>query len=441
MTSWDAKVTRVDEPEPGLLTLSYHAGGHDETLALVTLPGALDVGLLDQRPRGATATPSTTQLRHHVEGARIRRVDRGKRSIRVLLARGEQELSLIVAPTKPYGAWWLRRTGSEVVLRAPGAPAATPEPEESSNICDRSELRARGSVVLQGHREARLRQLQRALYRDLKRLRKKRDAVLGDLARTEQAEELQEKANLLLAHSSEIQPGATVLEAPAWNEPSRLVRIELDPRATPAELAQRFFALAKRLKRGQVVAPERLAAVEAELKKLEALWKEAPHHEPGALASRLEELGVAATEPKERERRRRRKATRLSYREFSSTDGTPILVGRGAADNDRLTLRTARPHDLWLHARGVSGAHVVVRLDKGRTCPSDTLVDAATLAAHFSDLRAEKVVDILYTPRRFVRKRKGSPVGSVTLDREKVLAVRVEPRRLARLLATETKPV
>ena len=115
-------------------------------------------------------------------------------------------------------------------------------------------------------------------------------------------------------------------------------------------------------------------------------------------------------------------------------------MGRGAADNDRLTLRTARSHDLWLHARGVSGAHVVVRLDRGRSCPAETLVDAATLAAHFSDFRKEEVVDVLYTPRRFVRKHRGSPIGSVTLEREKVIAVRVEPPRLERLLSSERKP-
>jgi predicted ribosome quality control (RQC) complex YloA/Tae2 family protein len=87
----------------------------------------------------------------------------------------------------------------------------------------------------------------------------------------------------------------------------------------------------------------------------------------------------------------------------------------------------------------VTAAHVVVRLAKGKSCSPETLVDAATLAAHFSDLRGEPVVDVLYTPRRFVHKRKGSPIGSVTLGTEKVIAVRVEPSRVARLLESEKK--
>ena len=81
----------------------------------------------------------------------------------------------------------------------------------------------------------------------------------------------------------------------------------------------------------------------------------------------------------------------------------------------------------------------MVPLAKGKSCSPEALVDAATLAAHFSDLRGELIVDILYTPRRFVHKRKGSAVGSVSLGREKVIALRVEADRVARLLNGEKK--
>jgi len=126
-----------------------------------------------------------------------------------------------------------------------------------------------------------------------------------------------------------------------------------------------------------------------------------------------------------------------SQRHRHSAAAPVVLLA--AADNDRLTLRYARPHDLWLHARGVTGAHVLVRLTKGSQCRPETLLDAATLAAHFSDLRGEAIVDVLYTPRRFVHKRKGSPIGSVTLGTEKVIALRVEPARLERLLKNERR--
>jgi predicted ribosome quality control (RQC) complex YloA/Tae2 family protein len=112
-------------------------------------------------------------------------------------------------------------------------------------------------------------------------------------------------------------------------------------------------------------------------------------------------------------------------------------VGRGAAQNDALTLHVARPHDLWLHAKDRGGAHVVVSLEKGSSCPPDLLIEAAHLAAHFSDARDERIVDIQYTPRRYLRKPRGSPPGLVLVDREKVFALRKDERLLQRLLESE----
>ena len=112
-------------------------------------------------------------------------------------------------------------------------------------------------------------------------------------------------------------------------------------------------------------------------------------------------------------------------------------MGRGAAHNDALTFQTARPHDLWLHAKGRTGAHVVVPLAKNHTCPGDVLVEAAHLAAHFSDARDEAVVDVQYASRRHLRKPRGSAPGLVVVDREKVLAVRMEPSLLRALLERE----
>jgi predicted ribosome quality control (RQC) complex YloA/Tae2 family protein len=114
-----------------------------------------------------------------------------------------------------------------------------------------------------------------------------------------------------------------------------------------------------------------------------------------------------------------------------------ILVGKGADDNDRLTIEHARPHDLWLHARDDAGAHVVVPLERGEACPPELLCDAATLAAHFSQARGQARVDVLYTERRYVRKPRKIGPGKVVLLREKVFRLHLEPARLKRLLAAE----
>jgi len=439
VSGWNAKIARVDQPEPGLLSLSFRADGRNEVLLLITLPGSLALGVVTGRPRGASASPALSQLRRHVEGARIETVEMSQRASRLSLTRADQKRFLIAAPSKPYGAWWLCETDGSIVVRSPGAPASVPAESEHLNPKSLDELRARGAAALNAHQSTRVRQLERLLDRQIKRLSKKRSAIIGDLERASKAEDLHEKASLILANITEIPRNATYFKTTTWGDDPRPVRIELDPRKSPAELAQDLFKKSKRLKRVLDVAPERLEAVEGEIVKLIRARDALGTDSPNELATKLEALGVSITEPREEARKRRQAGARLPYREFGTIDGTTVLVGRGAADNDRLTLRVARPQDLWLHARGVTGAHVVVRLAKGKSCAPETLVDAATLAAHFSDFRGETVVDVLYTPRRFVHKRKGSAVGSVTLGSEKVIAVRIEAPRLRRLLESEKK--
>jgi predicted ribosome quality control (RQC) complex YloA/Tae2 family protein len=116
------------------------------------------------------------------------------------------------------------------------------------------------------------------------------------------------------------------------------------------------------------------------------------------------------------------------------------LVGKGAVDNDALTLTVARPHDLWLHARGLQGAHVIIPRERGSELSPDVLLDAAHLAAHFSSARGEASAEIQHAERRHVRKPKGFAPGAVRVDRERVLLLRVEPERLKRLLASEKSP-
>lgn len=110
-------------------------------------------------------------------------------------------------------------------------------------------------------------------------------------------------------------------------------------------------------------------------------------------------------------------------------DGYEILVGRTARDNDRLTFREARPTDLWLHASGYAGSHVVVRAVDGPTdsVPRHVVERAAALAAWHSKARdAGGKVAVHVCRAADVRKRKGAPAGEVQLRAHDT--VRVYPR-------------
>ena len=114
-------------------------------------------------------------------------------------------------------------------------------------------------------------------------------------------------------------------------------------------------------------------------------------------------------------------------RRYRSSDGYEIIVGRRAKENDQLTFKVARSYDTWMHAADYPGSHVVVRA-RGRDepVPHRTIVEAAQLAAHFSQAAKDSKVAVNYTQRKFVSKPKGAAPGLVYLSSFRTLLV--EPR-------------
>ena len=113
------------------------------------------------------------------------------------------------------------------------------------------------------------------------------------------------------------------------------------------------------------------------------------------------------------------------YRVFDLGEGYTLYVGKNAANNDELTMRFAKPNDLWFHARGSSGSHAVLRLNKDEKPPKQIIKKAAAVAAYYSGAKNAKYVPVCYTYKKYVSKPRGANPGSVTLTREEV--VMVEP--------------
>ncbi|WP_437807170.1 NFACT RNA binding domain-containing protein [Sorangium sp. So ce1078] len=341
-----------------------------------------------------------------------------------------------------------------LILRWPPQGSAPP-----AEIAYPADPLAAGAALVEASDDAAAGQEKAALARAVKArraaLQRRAEAVRGDLGRLGSVARLQKTGQLLLAQGARVPRGAATALLDDWETGGKL-EVALDPARPAKAQAEAFFAKARRYQRGEAVMRARLAETERALEAIAALEADvaAAEARPEALeplAQRARSLGVAraeiagvgavgAGEPGAagaRGPRAGRVAPRRPFHAYRSASGAAILVGRGAEDNDALTTKHARPHDLWLHAKGVSGSHVVVPLPKGASCPADVLVDAATLAAHFSDARGEAVCEVSYLPRRYVRKPRGAAPGAVVFDREKVIAVRIEGERLSRLLATK----
>ena len=271
-----------------------------------------------------------------------------------------------------------------------------------------------------------------AIAASRKKLRRRIEAVDGDLEKIGRADEWQALATLLVTHQHLVARGATAVTIDDWSSGEAVpITIPLDPSRAPKENAEALFHRARRMKKGRAIAEARRAETERALAVLDRLASDARTGELEVLEARAKAAGVRVAKPGAK--KRVVEEERKPYNELHSGERV-IYVGRGAKDNDELTTKIARPYDLWLHAKGWTGAHVIVPLGKNESCPSELLVDAAHLAAHFSDARGEAVVEVQYTPRKYVRKPKGSAPGAVVVDREKVLVLRLQPARLERLL-------
>jgi len=231
------------------------------------------------------------------------------------------------------------------------------------------------------------------------------------LAESEEEQILRYHADLIMIHQNDLsrRMREAVLQDPRTG---KNIVVPLNPRLNPVENAQVLYEKAKRLRRGRPVVSKRLTQVEKELKRLKT-GLEALDRGEGI----DEQLLTLIPSP-----RVRRASSSPTAPRHVVLHGYTVQVGKDAAQNDAL-LRSASPEDLWLHAKGVPGSHVIVRHRGEDSFPPEVILAAARLAARYSQAKGERWVEISYTPVKYVHKPKGAPPGLVIIDQEDTLTI------------------
>jgi predicted ribosome quality control (RQC) complex YloA/Tae2 family protein len=241
----------------------------------------------------------------------------------------------------------------------------------------------------------------------------RRIAALEHQLATGQAERdpLRAAGELILAHHAELPLGTTQFEA-----------IELDPRLTAVENAQAYFARYRKARDAEQRVPRLLDEARNSLEHLANLRTlvEVADQMDAIRALRRE---VATATGARSQRDTKKSSTSTPYRRVT-LDGWEALVGTSAEGNATVTFDLAKGADLWFHARGVPGAHVILR--GAADPPNDVLERAAELAALHSASRASSTVEVDVTQRKYVKKVPGGPPGLVRYANEHTL--RVMPR-------------
>ncbi|MEL7610031.1 MAG: NFACT RNA binding domain-containing protein [Bacillota bacterium] len=251
------------------------------------------------------------------------------------------------------------------------------------------------------------------LANNVERCEKKAALHRETLLSEDRMEEYRLMGELILASLHLIRKGAkeAVLED-YYSDPPQKRIVPLDERLSPADNAQKYYKKYQKLRAAREQAKTLLREAEEELLYLEGqldnLEKCTTDAELDELRAELEQEGYLRPSAPRGKRQKTPPSKPLHY---VSSDGLDIYVGKNNRQNDALTLSFASPEDLWLHAKGFAGSHVIVKKDG--PIPPSTIEEAALLAAYYSRARGGALVPVDYTPRKYVKKPSGAKPGMV----------------------------
>lgn len=336
--------------------------------------------------------------------------------------------SLCVAFWPRPGHLWLEDPEGGILSVSP--PQAIPErmellPEEAPSDEFDAEAHARKcrELLFSGVEEAVRRRI-----RDTLKARKRKAGRLSASLQEEAAQAradagMRELADLLAANLSRIAPGRAEVEIVDFSGAPRTLR--LDPALTPAANLDRLYRRCAKAERKAIQVAARQDEAALESKRLRELEREfSKLQELGELVNFAEKLGIdlRPSAPGEHRGNRTRTRTRLPYKIFVLPTGREVWIGKSAIDNDELSFKRAGKTDLWLHAGGVEGSHVILRSAGGPASKAE-IQAAAQLAALFSKAKGSTTVPVWLTERRYLRKPRKAPAGMVAPQRTRTLFV------------------
>lgn len=237
---------------------------------------------------------------------------------------------------------------------------------------------------------------------------------------------------LITANLYRMERGMRCLTAQNYYDPEcKDVNIPLDVKLSPQENAAKYFKKYTKAKAAEKHITQQLEMGRAELQYLESVLQELTLAESeqdfNDIRSELIDGGYLRSKGKKQSFQRPSKP-----REFLSTNGLRILVGRNNRQNDRLTTKDAEKWDLWFHTQRIHGSHVI--LSTGGAQPDEeSIAEAASLAAYFSQAQGSTKVPVDYTPVKYVKKPAGAKPGMVVYTTYKTMLTDPDEKLVKRL--------
>ena len=254
------------------------------------------------------------------------------------------------------------------------------------------------------------------------RISRKLDVQRQELARSTEREVLRIKGELIHANIWMLEKGMTSVVLENFYDDCKPIEIKLDPRLTPNQNAQHYFSEYRKADTAEKMLKKFIEKGEAELSYIDSVFDllSRARTDDEVVAIKEELIGQGYLK---NHRKNNQKPVKLSPKEYTSTDGFKILCGRNNLQNDKLTFKDSKKHDIWFHTQKIHGSHTVI-ITEGRDVPDSTLEQAAIIAAYNSKGRDSSLIPVDYTEIKNVKKPSGSAPGKAVYEQYKTIFIK-----------------
>ena len=271
-------------------------------------------------------------------------------------------------------------------------------------------------------------ELFKLLENSIERISRKLNNQQEDLNRCADREAIRINAELVTAAQYRLEKGASVYEVENYYDNNNIVKVSVDPALSPSQNAQKLYKEYRKACTAENMLIKLIEEGKQDLEYLESvrdlLERSTLEREFGEIKDELVSQGFI--KPKKSNKKQMKKQA-LPPLEFKTTQGLTVLVGRNNIQNDKLTFKTGRKGDIWLHAQKCPGSHVLLVAD-GEEVPDDAIVEAAEIAAYYSSAKDSTVVTVDYTDVKNIKKPNGAKPGFVVYYT--YYSVNVKPKRV-----------
>lgn len=288
-----------------------------------------------------------------------------------------------------------------------------------------------GSKAENERMKQRSKDLLKMLMNTYERIARKLELQKGELAQCGEREVFRVRGDVVSANIYRMEKGMTELTAENYTT-GETVTVPLDVRLTPSQNAQKYYAEYKKLEKAERMLTKLIADGENELIYIDSVFDAASRATSNAEISEIKQELAANGYIHANTVNKKTQIKPKPPMHFVTDDGYDVYIGRNNLQNDKLTVKTAEPDDMWLHTKNIAGSHVIIKAKNGEIS-DNAILQAASLAAYCSKAQNSTKVPVDYTRIRFVKKPNGAKPGMVIFTNNYTVLVDPDEQLFARV--------